>query len=56
MVLCRRNALILSLLFAFGFFTRAQQYDYDYQDYANDYEDGNLYQEYADRQEQKAAG
>ena len=47
----------LVVLLAAGVYSQGQQYDDypDYQDYANDYEsqDG-LYQEYADRQEQKA--
>ena len=57
MMLCR-NILVLSVVLAVSIICRAQQYDYpDYQDYANDYESqDNLYQEYAERAEQKAVG
>lgn len=57
MKLCR-TVLLLSTLLAASVISRCQEYDYpDYQDYANDYEsqDG-LYQEYAERQDQKAVG
>ena len=47
-----RNIVFLALVVCAV--TRAQDYP-DYQDYANDYED-NLYQGYAERQEQKAVG
>mmetsp|Transcript_38513 Transcript_38513/g.92793 ORF Transcript_38513/g.92793 Transcript_38513/m.92793 type:complete len:255 (-) Transcript_38513:149-913(-) len=49
----RTNALILALV---AIVNRSEAQDYDYQDYGDGYEQDNLYQDYAMRQEDKGDG
>ncbi|CAB9513972.1 expressed unknown protein [Seminavis robusta] len=57
-MMLNRKTLLVCILLAVTATCRAQYDDYpDYQDYANEYEgEDNLYQGYAERQEQKAVG